>query len=123
MQTSPETLTDGFNEVQKSSKGGNAVYAANLPKLKAVMSLFRLQNTDLKRHTGFSKAYISGLVAGKVKGSSHFWMKLNSVLPKIINDIGSGCCVFEVEQVEQVEQAEHGKQIEQTEKTEQTKET
>jgi hypothetical protein len=105
METSPETLTTGLEGVQNGSKGVGAVNAANMPKLKAVMSLFRLQNSDLQRHTGFSKAYISGLVAGKVKGSPHFWMKLNSVLPKMINDIGSGCCVFEVQQVEQVQEA------------------
>jgi len=112
IETSPETLTVGLGGVQKSSKGGNSVNAANMPKLKAVMALFRLQNSDLQRHTGFSKAYISGLVAGKVKGSSHFWMKLNSVLPKIINDIGSGCCVFEVEQGEQAIEVEQTEQAE-----------
>ena len=62
------------------------------------MALFRLRSSDLSR-TGFSKAYISGVLGGKVKASVNFWMKLNSVLPQIIIDLGSACCVFEVERV------------------------
>ena len=106
MNKSPEPPATGLEGVQNSSKGVGAVNDVNIPKLKAVMALFRLQNSDLQRHTGFSKAYISGLVAGKVKGSPHFWMKLNSVLPKMINDIGSGCCVFSVgmDEVEQIKE-------------------
>jgi hypothetical protein len=72
---------------------GNGV---NLERLRLVMLLFRLQNSDIQKHTGFSKAYISGVVSGKVRGSQQFWIKLNSVLPSIITAIGSGCCVFEI---------------------------
>lgn len=84
--------------VQKRSAGVAAPQDASLAKLRLVMALFRLRPCDLQA-TGFSKAYISGLLAGKVKASAQFWMKLNSVLPRIINDLGSACCVFEVEPV------------------------
>ena len=84
--------------VQKRSAGVSAPNDASLAKLRLVMALFRLRPCDLHA-TGFSKAYISGLLAGKVKASAQFWMKLNSVLPRIINDLGSACCVFDVEPV------------------------
>ena len=73
---------------------------ANMTKLLLVRSLFRLQNSDFQRHTGFSKGYVSGLFAGKVKASPQFWMKLNASLPKIIAEVGSDCCVFDVEAVQ-----------------------
>ena len=84
--------------VQNGSAGVSAPDDASLAKLRLVMALFRLRPCDLHA-TGFSKAYISGLLAGKVKASAQFWMKLNSVLPRIINDLGSACCVFDVQPV------------------------
>jgi hypothetical protein len=91
--------------VQKRSMGVPAPDDASLGKLRLVMGLFRLRPCDLQR-TGYSKAYISGVLAGKVKASAQYWMKLNSVLPKIINEIGSACCVFEVEPVPMPEMSE-----------------
>lgn len=84
--------------VQNGSAGVSAPEDASLAKLRLVMALFRLRPCDLHA-TGFSKAYISGVLAGKVRASAQFWMKLNSVLPRIINDLGSACCVFDVQPV------------------------
>ena len=92
--------------VQKGSIGSGTPDDASLVKLRLVMGLFRLRSSDLQR-TGFSKAYISGVLAGKVRASAQFWMKLNSVLPQIIIDLGSACCVFEVDRVPVPEVDEH----------------
>lgn len=85
--------------VQNGSAGVSAPEDASLAKLRLVMALFRLRSCDLHA-TGFSKAYISGVLTGKIKASAQFWMKLNSVLPRIINDLGSACCVFEIERTD-----------------------
>ena len=87
--------------VQKGSIGSGTPDDASLVKLRLVMGLFRLRSSDLQR-TGFS-----GVLAGKVRASAQFWMKLNSVLPQIIIDLGSACCVFEVDRVPVPEVDEH----------------
>ena len=94
--STPESTIKAPGGVQNGSVAAHRDNGVNLGRLRLVMTLFRLQNSDIQKHTGFSKAYISGVVSGKVRGSQQFWIKLNSVLPSIITAIGSGCCVFEI---------------------------
>lgn len=92
-----------FKRVQQ----GLAGMTDNLMRLKLLMALLRLRACDIQK-AGFSKSYVSGVLSGSIKASPQFWMKLNAALPKIINEIGSACCVFEVEPVRLPEQAAEG---------------
>lgn len=59
------------------------------------MSMFRLSQRDICRATGYSKAYVSQLLAGKEFGAGdRFWLKLNSCLLEIVRD--SAANVFDV---------------------------
>jgi hypothetical protein len=73
-----------------------------LAVLMTLKTIFRLKNSDFER-SGFSKAYISGILSGKVEASSRFWIKMNAILPSIILDIGSACCVFEIPKAGEVD--------------------
>ena len=67
----------------------------NVVRLRAIMVLFRLTQRDVCRASGYSKAFVSQLLAGKEFGAGErFWMKLNAALHTAVRD--SAANVFDV---------------------------
>jgi transcriptional regulator with XRE-family HTH domain len=68
---------------------------SNVIRLRLIMGLFRLSQRDVCRATGYSKAYVSQLLAGKQFGAGDkFWLRLNACLLDAIQDSASN--VFDV---------------------------
>ncbi len=88
------TTTIGRQETE-SFPGTATATARNLARLKAVMSLFRLEQADVVKATGFSKAYISRLLHETgFKVSDRFWTALNLRLADLVQT--KAVLVFEV---------------------------
>src|SRR5437879_533975 len=85
----------GLKAVQNGSVASTASTTSNVVRLRLIMSMFRLSQRDICRATGYSKAYVSQLIAGKEFGASDkFWLRLNACLLDAIRDSASN--VFEV---------------------------
>lgn len=62
------------------------------------MSIFRIRQTDICAATGYSKAYLSQVLAGDgFVASDRFWQRLNARLPDLIRD--GAASVFEIKPV------------------------
>jgi hypothetical protein len=68
----------------------------NLLRLRLLMALFRLQAKDVCRSTRYSKGTVSLILAGKMKGSEEFFVRLNNAMPKMIAESGGASCIFDV---------------------------
>ena len=68
----------------------------NLTKLRLIMALFRLRPVSICRATGYSKTFLSLVLAGKMRASQKFFIRLNNRLLKLIGDSGAATCVFDV---------------------------
>lgn len=67
----------------------------NVCRLEAIMALFRLDQADIVRATGYSRAYVSRCLNEPGFGTTdRFWTRLNSRLPDLLRE-GAGQ-VFEV---------------------------
>ena len=81
--------------VQKRSGTLSAPTAPNVVRLRVIMALFRLSQRDVCRASGYSKAFVSQLLAGKEFGAGErFWMRLNASLHAAVRD--SAANVFDV---------------------------
>ena len=70
----------------------------NVERLRVVMSLFRLKQTDLCRATGFSKTYLCRLLGeNDFRAGPDFWMALNNRLLSLIGETSAH--VFQVDPV------------------------
>jgi hypothetical protein len=85
----------GLKLVQNGSLASGASTTSNVIRLRLIMGLFRLSQRDVCRATGYSKAYVSQLLAGKQFGAGDkFWLRLNACLLDAIRDSASN--VFDV---------------------------
>ena len=97
---SPPPARNGHSQslqvVQNGSVGSSASVVTNTVRLRLVMGLFRLQQKDICRATGFSKSYVSQVLAdGGFPASERFWLRLNSAcLNGLLRDGASN--VFDV---------------------------
>ena len=69
----------------------------NVARLRLLMRLFRLSQSDVCRASGFSRPFVSRLLKGDLKGSARFWSKLNSQLLSVLAETGTWSSVFRVE--------------------------
>ena len=69
----------------------------NVARLRLLMRLLRLSQSDVCRATGFSRGFVSRLLKGDLGGSARFWMKLNSGMLDLIASTGGWSSVFRVE--------------------------
>ena len=68
----------------------------NPSRLRSLMGLFTLSQSDIVRATGYSRTSVSRLISGEINASPAFWAKLNSRLLDLLNRTGSWCTVFKV---------------------------
>ena len=69
----------------------------NMTKLRLIMGLFRIRPVDVSKATGYSRAYISRMMAGTIGASEGFYIKLNNRLPILLSKSGAASCVFDIQ--------------------------
>ena len=69
----------------------------NVARLRLLMRLFHLCQSDICRASGFSRPFVSRLLKGDLKGSARFWSKMNSQLLNLMSEAGTWSSVFRVE--------------------------
>lgn len=73
-----------------------AADAANVQRLRMFVDLFGLTQADLCRATGYSRPFLSRVLAGNLKAGERFWTRLNASLLKMLDQTGVHCSVFRV---------------------------
>ena len=69
--------------------------ARNVARLRLLMSLFRLEQADVVKASGYSKAFLSRLLNEEgFKASDRFWLAMNACLAGLIQS--KAVQVFEV---------------------------
>lgn len=88
------TMTANGQDTEPSSETATAT-ARNVARLRVIMNLFRLEQADLVKASGYSKAFLSRLLNEKgFKASDRFWGRMNSHLPDLLHSTAG--LVFEV---------------------------
>ena len=68
----------------------------HIDRLRLLMALFKLTQSDICSATGYSRPFLSRLLKCQIRASPAFYARLNSRLLDLLKETGTWCCVFDV---------------------------